>query len=156
MAKPAEHELRNRTRVKHIGPLVLVLLLVASAFAVGCGESDAEKAQDDVCDARADLEQQIDNLAGLTLTSESVEKIQDIVNAVEEDLQQIADAQADLSEERRQEVESATEEFTSEFEAVADDVGEDLSLSEGTEKVESAATQLAASYEETFATIDCG
>jgi hypothetical protein len=156
VARPAEHTLRHRTRVKHVGPLVLVLLLVASASAVGCGESDAEQAQDEVCEARADLEQQIDDLAGLTLTSANVDAVQDSVSAIEDDLQQIADAQGDLSEDRRQEVESATEEFTSEFEAVADDVGEDLSLSEGTARVESAATRLADSFEETFATIDCG
>ena len=55
----------SRKGVPRSGLLVAVLLLIG-ATAVGCGESDAEKAQTQVCDARADLKKQVDDLAGLT------------------------------------------------------------------------------------------
>lgn len=142
---------------ERLGPLVvLLLLLVVTAFAVGCGESDAEKAQDEVCDARADLKQRVDDLAGLTVTTATLDTVKDDLNAIENDLKQIKDAQGDLNEERKQEVESANQAFTSELDAVAGDLGTDLSLSGGAAKVQAAAAQLERSYEQTFAKVDCG
>ena len=151
---------RERTRlphkrVEHVRWLLVVLLLALTASTVGCGESDAEKAQDEVCDARADLEKRIDDLAGLTPTAATVGTIEDDLNAIEKDLEQIRDAQGDLGDERRREVESANQEFSSELETVADDLGSELSLSEAAAKVDSAAADLASSYEQTLATIDC-
>ena len=134
--------------------LVAGLLLIAVA-AVGCGESDEEKAQTQVCDARADLKKQVDDLAGLTVSTATVDGVEENLNAIEEDLNQIKDAQGDLNEERKQEVESATQEFTSEVEAVANDLTSDLSLSGAQAKLETAGKQLASSYQQTFAQIDC-
>ena len=134
--------------------LVAGLLLIAGA-AVGCGESDEEKAQTQVCDARADLKKQVDDLAGLTAGTATVDGVEEDLNAIEEDLNQIKDAQGDLNEERKQEVESATQEFTSEVEAVANGLTSDLSLSGAQAKLETAGKQLASSYQQTFAQIDC-
>ena len=134
--------------------LVAGLLLIAGV-AVGCGESDEEKAQTQVCDARADLKTQVDELAGLTVATATVDGVEANLNAIEEDLNQIKDAQGDLSDERKQEVESATQEFTSEVEAVANDLTSDLSLSGAQAKLETAGKQLASSYQQTFAQIDC-
>ena len=40
-----------------------VLAMVILVFALGaCGESDEEKAQNEVCDAKADIAQQVDEL----------------------------------------------------------------------------------------------
>ena len=136
------------------GVLVAVLLLIAAA-AVGCGESDEEKAQTQVCDARADLKTQIDDLAALTPATATADGVEENLNAIEDDLNQIKDAQGDLNEERKQEVESATQEFTSEVEAVANDLTSDLSLSGAKAKLETAGKQLASSYQQTFAQIDC-
>ena len=136
------------------GLLVAVVLLIAAA-AVGCGESDEEKAQTQVCDARADLKKQVDDLAGLTVSTATVDGVEENLNAIEDDLNQIKDAQGDLNEERKQEVESATQEFTSEVEAVANDLTSDLSLSGAQAKLDSAGKQLASSYQQTFAQIDC-
>ena len=136
------------------GLLVAVLLLIAAA-AGGCGESDEEKAQTQVCDARADLKTQIDDLAALTPATATADGVEENLNAIEDDLNQIKDAQGDLNEERKQEVESATQEFTSEVEAVANGLTSDLSLSGAKAKLETAGKQLASSYQQTFAQIDC-
>jgi uncharacterized protein YjbJ (UPF0337 family) len=143
-----------RSGVLRVGLLVAGLLLIA-ATAVGCGESDEEKAQTQVCDARADLKTQVDDLAGLTPTTATAEGVEENLNAIENDLNQIKDAQGELSDERKQEVESATEEFTSEVEAVAGDLASDLSLSGAEAKLRTAGEQLASSYQQTFAQIDC-
>ena len=107
-----------RSGARCLGLLVAGLLLIAAAT-VGCGESDEEKAQTQVCDARADLKKQVDELAGLTAGTATVDGVEANLNAIEDDLNQIKDARGDLNEDRRQEVESATQEFTSEVEAVA-------------------------------------
>ena len=77
------------------------------------------------------------------------------LNAIEDDLNQIKDAQGDLNEERKQQVESATQEFSSEVEEVANGLTSDLTLSGAKAKLETAGKQLASSYQQTFAQIDC-
>jgi chromosome segregation ATPase len=139
-----------------IGSIVVVLLLLAAGTTVGCGESDEEKAQNDVCDARADLQKRVNNLAGLTLSTATVEGVQDDLNGIEDDLNKIKDAQGELNEERKQEVESATNEFTSQIEAIANDLTGNLSLGGAEAKLRSAAQQLANSYRQTLAKVDCG
>jgi hypothetical protein len=133
----------------------MVLLLMAG-IAVGCGESDEEKAQNDVCDARDDIEKQVNELADLTLSTATVEGVQSNLNAIQDDLETIAGAQGNLNDQRRQEVESANEEFKSELESIASGLTSDLSLSGAEQKLRNAAQQLASSYKQTFAQIDCG
>jgi chromosome segregation ATPase len=144
------------SRAERIGAMAAVLLLLLAGIAVGCGESDEEKAQNDVCDARADLEKQVNELAGLNLSTATVEGVQSNLNAIQDDLQKITDAQGDLSEERRKEVEAANKEFTSQLESIASGLGSNLSLSGAGENLRKAAQQLADSYKQTFARVDCG
>ena len=143
-----------RRAVLRLGFLVAGLLLIA-ATGVGCGESDEEKAQTQVCDARADMQKQVDELAGLTPATATAGGVEGNLNAIEDDLTQIEDARGDLSEERKQEVDSATQEFTSELESIASGLTSDLSLSGAKAKLQTAGKQLASSYQQTFAQIDC-
>ena len=145
--------LTPRRGVLRLGLLVAGLLLIA-AIAVGCGESDEEKAQAKVCDARADLKKQVDELAALTPTTATADGVKENLNAIENDLTQMKDAQGDLSDDRKQEVESATEEFGSEVESIASGLQSDLSIS-GAEAMRDAGQQLKSSYQEAFAQIDC-
>ena len=141
-------------RVLRLGLLVAGLLLIAGT-AAGCGESDEEKAQTQVCDARADLKTQVDDLAALTPATATADGVEENLNAIKDDLKQIKDARGDLSEERKQEVESATQEFNSELESIASGLTTDLSLSGAKAKLQTAGQQLASSYQQTFAQIDC-
>lgn len=65
-----------RSGVLRLGFLVAGLLLIA-ATAVRCGESDEEKAQTQVCDARADLKTQVDDLAALTPATATAEGVEE-------------------------------------------------------------------------------
>jgi hypothetical protein len=137
-----------------LGVLLAGLLLFA-AVAAGCGESDEEKAQTQVCDARADIKKQVDELAALTPTTATVDGVRGNLSAIRDDLSEITDAQGNLSEERRQEFESATQEFTSELQAVADGLISSLSIDDAKAQLQTAVKQLSNSYEQAFAQVDC-
>ena len=143
----------SRARRLRLGLLVASLFVAATAF--GCGESDADKAQTQVCDARADLNKQVDKLASLTPTTATADAVSGALDAIKNDLKQISDAQGDLNDERKQDVESANQKFSAQLEAVAGDLGSNLSLSGAKAEVESAGKELASAYQQTFASIDC-
>ena len=141
-----------------IRPIVAVLLIAAAAVAVGaCGddESSAEKAQNQVCDARADIQKQVDELSQLTLSTATTDGIQQNLQAIKDDLGKIKDAQGDLNADRKQEVESATQQFTSEVESVAKSVGSSTSLDQAASQLSSAFDDLAQSFKQTLSPINC-
>jgi len=133
-----------------------VLLLLVAVVAAGCGESDEEKAENEVCNARDDIQTQIDDLSNLTLSTATADGIEESLSAMQDDLQEIADAQGDLNEERKQQVESANKQFTSQLDSIASGLTSNLSLSGAEQKLKDATQQLASTYKETFATVDCG
>jgi hypothetical protein len=135
--------------------LLIAGILLIAATAVGCGESDAEKAQTQVCDARADLKKQADELAALTPETATEDGVKANLNAMKKDLNEIKDAQGDLNEDRKQEVESATQDFTAEVQAVASELGTDLSASGAKAKLQASGQELASSYQKAFAQVDC-
>jgi hypothetical protein len=133
-----------------------VLAVVLIAFALGaCGESDEEKAQNAVCDARADIGEQVDELKSLTPATVTADGVRQNLAAIRTDLEDISDAQADLSSDRRSEAEAATKAFTSSVQETAGELGRSLSASDAKSEVAAALDQLAASYQESFAPLNC-
>ena len=108
--------------------------------AVGCGESDAEQAQNQVCDDLADLNKQVNELAYVHRGDCDDQRMcSSRLDAIKNDLSDIKDAQGDLNEDRKQQVESANQEFSSQVQAVASDLGTSLSTSGAEAKLQSAA-----------------
>ena len=142
-------------RMRALCSLAVALLLLAAVAAAGCGESDEEKAQNQVCDARDDIQTQIDDLSSLTLSTATADAVEENLSAIQDDLQEIANAQGDLNEDRRQQVESANKEFKSQLDSIASGLTSNLSLSGAQQKLTDAVQQLSSSYKETFAAIDC-
>ena len=135
---------------------VVAVLLGSAALMVACGESEEEQAQNEVCDARADIERRVDDLAGLTITTASIEQVTNNLEAIRDDLETIATEQGDLEPERRQEVEQAGERFRSELEATARDfVSGATSGEEAGARAGSALDELAKSFRETYGPVDC-
>lgn len=132
--------------------LVVALLLLALG---ACGESDEEKAINTVCDARDGIANQVDELSSLTPATVTTDEVTQNLDAIQNDLSDIADAQSDLSDDRRSEVEAATNEFTSSIKTVASDLGTSLSASDAKAQVVTALQQLQASYKKAFASLDC-
>jgi hypothetical protein len=133
-----------------------VLAVVMVAFALGaCGESDEEKALNSVCDASDDIGKQVNELKGLTAATVTTDAVKQNLDAIETDLKDIADAQSDLSSDRRSEAEAANKAFTSSVEEIASELGSSLSASDAKAQVATALQQLEASYQKAFAPLNC-
>ena len=136
--------------------LNLVALIGAAALLVGCGESEEEKAQNAVCDARADIEKRVDDLAGLTITTASIEQVTNNLEAIRDDLERIAAEREDLAPEQRRQVEQAAERFRSELETTAKEVVSGAtSGEEAGARLGSALDELAKSFREAYGQVDC-
>jgi hypothetical protein len=133
-----------------------VLAVLMLVFALGaCGESDEEKAQNTVCDARADIAEQVDELGSLTPATVTADGVEQNLDAIKTDLKDISDAQADLSSDRRSEAEAATKAFSSSVQGIASQLGSSLSAADAKAQVATALDQLAASYQKAFAPLNC-
>ena len=84
--------------------LAAALLFSALALA-GCGESAQEKAEAQVCCARADISKQITTLSDLTLSTTSPTTAKTSFEAISSDLTKISEAQQNLAPARKQELE---------------------------------------------------
>jgi acetolactate synthase small subunit len=136
-------------RLAAVAALTLALTLAA------CGESKEDKAQKSVCSARADIKKQVDELKGMTVTTATLDDVQANLRAISDDLGKIATARGDLSDDRRQEVDKATETFKAEVADVSRELVTSVSLSDGKQQIETALQGLASSYQSAFAPIDC-
>jgi hypothetical protein len=130
---------------------VVMLALVLGA----CGESDQEKAQNTVCDAKADIGKQVDELKGLTPATVTADGVTQNLDAIKADLKDISDAQSDLSSDRRSEAGAANKAFSSSVEGIASQLGSSLSASDAKAGLVTALDQLAASYQKAFAPLNC-
>ena len=137
-------------------PLLLAAFLAAAALLVACGDSEEEKAQNEVCDARADIQKRVDDLADLTITTASIDQVTNNLKAIRDDLQTIADQQGDLEPDRQKEVEEAGKRFRSQLQTTAQDVASGAASGEeaGT-RVGSALDDLAKTFREAYAPVDC-
>jgi hypothetical protein len=132
------------------------LAVVMLALALGaCGESDEEKAQNTVCDAKDDIGKQVDELASLTPATVTTDAVTQNLDAIKTDLKDISDAQSDLSSDRRNEVEAATKAFTSSVKGIASQLGSSLSASDAKAQAATALQQPEASYQKAFAPLSC-
>ena len=133
-----------------------VLTVVMLVFALGaCGESDEEKAQNKVCDARDDINKQVDELKSLTPSTVTADGVTQNLDAIKTDLKDISDAQSDLSSDRRSDVEAANKAFESSVEGIVSQLGSSLSAADAKEQVVTALDQLAATYQKAFAPLNC-
>ena len=136
-------------------PLAAVATLVAVLVLAACGDSKEDKAQSQVCDARADISKQVDTLKGLTLTTATTDQIRTSLTAIGNDIEKIADAQGDLKGERKSSVQQANEAFKSEIQGITSSLGSSTSLSDAKDKLSTAFEQLATSYKAAFSKVDC-
>ena len=85
----------------------------------------------------------------------TVDGVQKSLKAINSDLSKITDAQGDLSDDRRQQVETANKAFTSQLQSIAASLGSSTSLSDAKSQLSSALQQLATAYKTSFARVDC-
>jgi hypothetical protein len=134
---------------------IIGLLLAAVVVSAGCGESKEDKALSDICSARDDINEQVDKLKGLTITTGTTSEVKDSLRQIQDDLSKIADATGDVSEERRKEIQDANETFTSTAKATVREVGRTVSIEDAGKQLQVAFDQLAESYQSSLGQIDC-
>ena len=134
---------------------IIGLLTAALVMSAGCGESKEDKALSDVCSARDDINEQVDKLKGLTITTGTTSEVKDSLRQIQDDLSKIADATGDVSEERRKEIQDANETFTSTAKATVREVGRTVSIEDAGKQLQVAFDQLAESYQSSLGQIDC-
>jgi Tfp pilus assembly protein PilP len=133
--------------------LTMTAVLIAAA---GCGTSSEDKAKDGFCKARSDLKSQVDKLQSLTLSTATADGVKSSLHAIASDLQKMATAQADLDKSRKAQAEQARQEFSSQVSATVGTLGQSTSLSQAATQLKAALQQLATTYKQTYAKIDCG
>ena len=137
------------TRLPAIAAIALALTLAA------CGESKEDKAQTTVCSARADIKTQVDELKGMTVTTATLDGVRANLKAIADSLSKIATAQRDLTGERKQEAQKATQTFKSEVTSVTRELVTSVSLADGKQQIQAALDGLASSYQSAFSPLDC-
>lgn len=136
---------------------ILIVLATSALLVAACGgQSKADKAKSQVCDASADIQTQVKKLQGLTPATVTTNAVKDSLSSIQNDLKKIADAQGDLSSERKQQVQSANEQFKSQFESIVASVGTNLSVSGAQAQLQDALQKLGSAYQSSFAKVDCG
>jgi hypothetical protein len=94
-------------------------------------------------------------LSSLTVSTATVDGIKGNLSAIENDLKEIKDAEGNLNDQRKQQVEAANQAFSVQVEAVVKDLGTSLSISGAESKLQSSLQELSQSYKQTFEPIDC-
>jgi hypothetical protein len=129
--------------------------LIATLALAACGESDEEKAQNTVCDARASIESQVNDLKALPVSASSIPQATEGLQAILSDLSDIAGAQSDLSSDRREAAQNAVKTFGDDVRNAASDIASSGSASGAGEAVQSAAATLTKSLQDAFEPVDC-
>ena len=135
--------------------LLLTALGLGLAFAA-CGESDEEKAKADVCDARDDIRANVKELQSLTVGTVTSDKVRSSLQAIRDDLAKIADVQGQLKDSDKEQIQKANEAFKSKVKALAADLGQSVSIEAAVKQLKADFADLATTYEQSFAPIDCG
>lgn len=130
---------------------VLMLAIVLGA----CGKSAADKAQSTVCDARSDISKQVAQLKSLTPATVTKDAVTQPLNAIKSDLKDISGAQGDLSSDRRSQVEAANQAFTTSVKSITSQLLTSVSAADAKAGIVTALQQLATSYQQTFAPVNC-
>ena len=123
-------------------------LAIAAALVAGCGQSAADKAANDVCNARTDIQKQVSSLK----TAGSVDEVKTSLGAIKDDFTKIANAQPKLSDERKKDVQAANEAFKAQLHDVATQVASSRSTDGAKDQLRNAVTQLGESYQKSLKT----
>lgn len=133
----------------------LAALLLSSLVLAGCGESSQEKAKAQVCEARSDISKQVKTLSELTISTNVLTQAKTGLEAISSDLTKIKDAQPNLEPARRQQIETATQTFTTQVTSIVTGLVSNPSLSNAEKQLKSSLTQFATSFEHALTPINC-
>jgi hypothetical protein len=140
--------------MKRIG-VISIAALALLASNCGGGESAAEKAKSQACDASSDIQAQVDTLKGLPLSSDSVDKAKTALQKINSDLDTIATAAPTVKGDLGSQLKAANAEFKTQVQQISDSITSAQSLTAAATALASAGSTLSNSYQQAFANVRC-
>ena len=134
---------------------ILLGIIAAASLLAGCGGDSEDDAKTQACDAVSDINAQVKQLQGYTLSTVTTDKVNANIDAIKADLSDIKGALPDVSSDLKSQLQAATDSFNSEVSAVASRLGKNTSIAAAATQVTTAADQLAASYQRAFSDVSC-
>jgi hypothetical protein len=142
--------------------MVLIMFLLGSLVVSACGggsssgsQSSADKAKNQACAAKSDINAQITTLKNLTPSTASVDTATTALAKIDTDLNTMATAVPDMTSSLKQQFESANATFRTQVNQVSHSISSAQSLSDAATAVTAAGTTLASSYQQAFASVKC-
>ena len=130
-------------------------IVVLAVVLTGCGDSKEETAQSNVCDAKAGIQKQVDELEGMTASTVTLDGVKSSLQTIGDDLTKLKDAQGDLSGDRKDEAEKAWQTFRAEVKTIRENLLTSLSAADAKQQLTSSFDDLAASFRTAFGPVDC-
>jgi hypothetical protein len=130
-------------------------IVVLAVVLAGCGDSKEETAQSNVCDAKAGIQKQVDELEGMTASTVTLDGVKSSLQSIGDDLTKLKNAQADLSGDRKDEAEKAWQTFRTQVKSIRENLLTSLSAEDAKQQLTSSFDNLAASFRTAFAPVDC-
>lgn len=146
-------------RTTHPGTMLAlaaaILALLAASACGGSSSSTSDKAKQQACDARSDIQTQITNLANLPLNIDSVDKAKTALTAIQTDLNTIKDAAPKVGGDLQKQLETANATFVNAVQTVVSNISTATDLTTVASNLTAAAGQLQTAYRQAFGDISC-
>lgn len=153
---PAPDPVSSSNRKVFIGLGVLVLVIVAVvAVVLLTGESEEEKALTAVCEARENIQENVQEIAGLSVANFTLDGFRESVDEIREDIKTIQANRDKVNPDRKQEIDQANQAFQTAFTDTIKGLGTSISINNAKDKLSTAGSDLAAAYQSAYGPVDC-
>jgi hypothetical protein len=136
---------------------IAVAAIAISLALAGCGggQSGADQAKTEACNASVDIQAQIATIQGLSTGKSSLDDAKAALHQIEADLKTIQEQAPKATGDLSTRLTKANESFRSELESALSNVASAQSFSAAAADITSAADALAASYKSAFGDVGC-
>ena len=141
--------------MKTIGLISIVVLALLAAAGCGGSQSASDKAKSQACDARSDIQTQVDTLKGLPLSPDSVDKAKTALQKINSDLDTIATAAPTVKGDLGSQLKDANAAFKTQVQQITDNITSAQSLTAAATALASAGSTLSNAYQKAFANVQC-
>jgi hypothetical protein len=141
--------------MKTIGLISIVAMVLLAAAGCGGSQSASDKAKSQACDARSDIQTQVDTLKGLPLSTDSVDKAKTALQKINSDLDTIATAAPTVKGDLGSQLKAANAAFKTQVQQIADSITSAQSLTAAATALASAGSTLSNAYQKAFANVQC-
>ena len=141
--------------MKTIGLISIVAMVLLAAAGCGSSQSASDKAKSQACDARSDIQTQVDTLKGLPLSPDSVDKAKTALQKINSDLDTIATAAPTVKGDLGSQLKAANAAFKTQVQQITDSITSAQSLTAGATALASAGSTLSNAYQKAFENVQC-